>query len=227
MPKLIANRTPLATFTSLALLTFVSATSLHAQTAPTPIIDNDRVKVWNITIAPNQSTPIPHDLDFVTVYLTGGDYGTISADGTKSVSNHPAGDAVFSKANTVQREETLSQNPAHLVVIELKDHPSPTFENTTGLPPAFPRPGAKKIVENDRVIAWNYSWTSTPTPKHFHDKDAVAIFRQQGSVVSTTPDGKATTTDYAFGEVHFSPGGPIHFEALAKGQQSAIIVQLK
>jgi hypothetical protein len=39
------------------------------------------------------------------------------------------------------------------------------------LPPAFPRPGVKKILENERVIVWDCTWTpGVATPMHFHDK---------------------------------------------------------
>jgi hypothetical protein len=43
------------------------------------------------------------------------------------------------------------------IVIVLKDHPSVPIENTTGYPLAFPRPGSKKILENARVVVWDYT----------------------------------------------------------------------
>jgi len=53
--------------------------------------------------------------------------------------------------------DTATNGPAHEVVVELKDAPSKTVPNTTGLPPAFPRAGSKKILENEKVRVWNYA----------------------------------------------------------------------
>ncbi len=62
------------------------------------------------------------------------------------------------------------------MIIDLKEHPSPAYKNTTPYPLAFPRPGSKKILENDRVIVWDYTWTpDVATPMHFHDKDVVVV----------------------------------------------------
>src|SRR6476646_4734820 len=33
------------------------------------------------------------------------------------------------------------------MIIDLKEHPSPSYKNTTTYPLAFPRPGSKKILE--------------------------------------------------------------------------------
>src|SRR5438445_12988692 len=62
-------------------------------------------------------------------------------------------------------------------VIDLKDHPVPPIENKSGYPVAFPRPGTKKVFENERVIVWDSTWTlGVATPMHFHDKDVVVVF---------------------------------------------------
>jgi hypothetical protein len=62
---------------------------------------------------------------------------------------------------------------------------------------------------------------------HYHDKDSVAIYRYDGSIKSTTPDGKPTVNDRKSGEVLFSKGDRVHFEELVKGQQTAVITELK
>src|SRR5450432_2505962 len=78
------------------------------------------------------------------------------------------------------------------IVIDLKDHPVAPIENTSGYPLAFPRPGVKKILENERVIVWDCTWTpGVATPMHFHDKDVAAVFLEDGDLKSTTPDGQS------------------------------------
>jgi hypothetical protein len=34
----------------------------------------------------------------------------------------------------------------------------PPIENKSGYPLGFPRPGSKKLLENARVIVWDYTW---------------------------------------------------------------------
>lgn len=95
-------------------------------------------------------------------------------------------------------------------------------------PLAFPRPGSKKIFENDRVIVWDYAWTTgVATPMHFHDKDVVVTYLADGSLKSTTPDGMSVVNDYRYGTTRFNARDRIHTETLVSGRQRAIIVELK
>lgn len=113
-------------------------------------------------------------------------------------------------------------------MIDLKDHPVPPIENTSGYPLAFPRPGVKKLLENDRVIVWDYTWTpGVPTPMHFHDKDVVVLFLEEGDLKSTTPDGQSAVSAYTRGTIRFNTRNRIHTESLVKGKQRAIITELK
>jgi hypothetical protein len=112
-----------------------------ASRAAQPIIDNERLTVWDITVTKDDpSAPIRHDHDFVTVYLEGG-------------GAHKKRDAVFA-----HRGVTKLDPGERAVVIELKDHPVAPLANDSGYPLAFPRPHVKKIFENDRVIVWSYAW---------------------------------------------------------------------
>jgi hypothetical protein len=100
--------------------------------------------------------------------------------------------------------------------------------NTSGYPLAFPRPGSKKILENERVIVWDYTWTlGVATPIHFHDKDVVVVFLDDGDLSSTTLDGKVTVNSFTPGTVRFNPRGRTHTETLVRGEQHAIITELK
>ncbi len=100
--------------------------------------------------------------------------------------------------------------------------------NRSGYPLAFPRPGSKKMLENDRVIVWNYAWApGKPTPMHYHDKDVVVVYRKSGTLDSVTPDGRHTETAHSFGEIRFNKGARSHYELLTRGRQSAIMTELK
>jgi hypothetical protein len=168
------------------------------QTPHKPVIDNDRVTVWDKGDAPTSRT-----LDAVEVSVSG------------SAQFLPSG-------------KRPTHNPRFSIMIDLKDHPVAPIENVSGYPLAFPRPGSKKILENDRVIVWDYTWTpSVATPMHFHDKDVVVVFLEDGDLSSTTPDGKVVVNSYTSGAIRFNPRDRVHTETLVQGQQRAIITELK
>jgi hypothetical protein len=180
-----------------ALLLCVALFQAGSPTAQKPIIDNDRVAVWDVA-----DSLAAQPADAVVVSLSG------------KAAFVPKG----TKPNITERS----------MVIDLKEHPAPTYTNTTGFPLAFPRPGSKKLLENDRVIVWDYTWTpGVPTPMHFHDKDVVVVFLEDGDLKSTTPDGKEVVNPYKTGTTRFNLGGRTHTETLTQGKQRAIITELK
>ena len=167
-------------------------------TAAKPVIDNDRVTVQDVS-----------------------GYST-SAQPTDAVVVSLSGIAVY-----VPKGAT-SKLSGRLFVIDLKDHPVPPIENKSGYQLAFPRPGTRKLFENDRVIVWDSTWTpGVATPMHFHDKDVVVVFLEDGDLKSTTPDGKETVNKYTTGTVRFNQRDRIHTETLINGKQRAIITELK
>lgn len=183
--------------TSLCVLALSFAALSHGAE---PVIDNDRVTVWDTTSA---SPPAQHD--FVAVPLS------------------QKGTALFGHRGAVP-----SKDGARTVVIELKDYSPPPIPNSSAFPPAFPRPHAKKLFENDRVVVWNTAWRpGEPTPMHFHDKDAVAVFEADGALQSVTPDGKKTDSEINFANVRFARRDRAHSEVLLRGHARAVIVELK
>ena len=116
----------------------------------------------------------------------------------------------------------------YLVEVELKDARVAPLPKRTDYPLAFPRPGVKKILENERVIIWDYTWTSgVPTPMHFHDKDVVVIYLEDGALRSTDPNGQAVVNEHYFGFTKFNSRDRVHTEELVKGKARAIIAELK
>ena len=173
---------------------------LFQATSPTtskPVIDNERVAVLDVA-GPTSAQPN----DAVVVSLSGS--------------------AAFVPKGTAPKITGRS------FVIDLKDHSLPPIENKSGYPLAFPRPGTKKLFENDRVIVWDSTWTpGVATPMHFHDKDVVVVFLEDGDLKSTTPDGKEVVNKYTTGTVRFNQGNRTHSETLINGKQRAIITELK
>ena len=114
------------------------------------------------------------------------------------------------------------------IIIELLAPPVGALPNTTGFPDAFDRPGIEKLLDNERVTVWRYTWQPhKKTPRHFHANDVVVVHLADGVLASTTPDGKTAMNPNSFGLAKFNPRGRIHEEELVKGKASAVIVELK
>lgn len=114
------------------------------------------------------------------------------------------------------------------ILIGLKDFKAEPFPNTSKYPLAFPRPGSKKLIENARVIVWDYAWTpGVATPMHIHDKDVVVYYLEDGDLQSTTPAGEKTVNPYKPGMARFNLRDRTHTETLIRGKQHAIITELK
>lgn len=125
----------------------------------------------------------------------------------------------FKKGETAKAEN---------LVVALKAENVAPLANLSGFPLALPRPGAKKVLDNSRVDVWDYRWTpGVPTPMHFHDKDVVVMFLEDGDLQSTTPSGEKTVNPYKPGTIRFNARDRVHTEELIRGTQRAIIIELK
>jgi hypothetical protein len=187
----------------MVILAFGTGSLVAQRGATKPEIDNDRVTVWNL-VAGAAAVPAANRACVV-----------IRLDESADVAFLPACSAA-SKAQTPS------------VVIELKDRKVPPLANTSGFPNAFPRQNAKKRLENDRVIVWDYTWaTGVPTPMHFHDKDVVVIYLKSGAMRSTTPDGQSVVNELSPGLIRFNDRNRVHTEQLVKGESRAIITEFK
>lgn len=114
------------------------------------------------------------------------------------------------------------------IIVELLAPPVGPLPNTTGLPDAFDRPGIEKLLDNERVTVWRYTWVpNKKTPRHFHANDVVVVHLADGVLASTTPDGKTVMNPNSHGLAKFNPRGRVHEEELVKGKASAVIVELK
>lgn len=144
----------------LLLVLLAGLTSLPALAAPTaaPVIDNDRVTVWDITLAMGQATPAtPADKDTIIMFLEGGRIQTAMAGGTTITASRKFGDAMLIPKGSAAVDTLVSGGPAHEIVVAIKDHAATAVTNTSGLPLAFPRPGSVKVLDDPRLTVWHCS----------------------------------------------------------------------
>ncbi len=210
-----------------ALAWSLAVTPILAADDPQPLFDNPEVLVLDLHLAKGQATPMSSaTFDTVILYASGGEVRSEAAKAAATTERHTFGDAVFIPKGKGVRE-VAGTEPVHLVVVTLKAPPS-RIANPGGLPLAFPRPGAVKRLENDRVVVWNFTWRkNVPTPMHFHDKDVVLAYRYDATLRSTALDGMFVDNTYKAGEVRFNKGDRVHSELLLTDRQSAVMMELK
>jgi hypothetical protein len=194
-----------------------------------PLIDNDRVTVWDVMLTPGDSSPsTPRDLDAVVLIIEGGSIRTHDGQGHNHLSECHFGEGRFVPRGADEIDTLIGGGPAHEVLIALKSRPGPSRATSPKYPDAFPRSGAVKLFENRRVILWNYSWApGQPTPMHIHDKDFVVAFRYDSSQVIVEPGGASHINRIKAGDILYLEHGLTHSEGTLSERQSAVYMELK
>jgi len=127
----------------------------------------------------------------------------------------------------VHSEESLIE-VSHAIGIELKNRSAPVPTTTQARPRAFPREGARLLLDNDRVAAWDVQWMNRkPVPVHVHERDTIVIVLEEGQVQFTKPDGENRTVRQRTGEAIFVSRDESHSEEAVEGSPRAIFVELK
>ena len=207
MPSSMKIVNAFANISPIALLVLVcqGCVPALAQENSTKILENERVVVWRIgpdTLSPARQPRLP------AVLISLADGATRFIDATDT--------------------STVRPKSGQAILIELKDHSVTPLEAPKGIVRAFPRQGAKQILDNDRVNVWDFTWAKgMKTDLHFHDKDVVLVYLSPGTVRSIPQKGEPTAEPRSFGEVRFGPRGRTHVEECIDGPRRDIIVELK
>jgi uncharacterized RmlC-like cupin family protein len=191
----------------IALLVCQGGVLTLAQENTTKILENERVAIWKIGADARQSPPARQPrFPAVLISLVDGAVRFIDATDTS----------------------TIRPESGQAVLIELKDHLVTPLEAPVTIARAFPRQGAKQIVDNNRVNVWDVTWTKgMKTSVHFHDKDVVVLYLTSGTVRSIPLNGEPTAVPRSSGEAVFLPRGRTHVEECIDGPRRDIIVELK
>ena len=150
------------------------------------LLENDRVTVWDVVWPKGQPTAHHrHPYALAGVYLEPGTRVITDAEGSKRNVTNEAGGITFQLKGLTHVEEGTSDAPLHAIMIELKQDAPVGDDPSADLPPAFPREGAKQLLENDRVRVWDYTFTPHRVgPLHRHVRRRLAGRRQAESNVA-------------------------------------------
>ena len=104
----------------------------------------------------------------------------------------------------------------------------PLVEAQVDAPPAYPREGAIKLLENDQVIVWNISWLKQDYPVHRHRYDHTGVYYEPGDrrITSDTGEVRAVHTDAW--NISFQLAGVTHTESgTSDAPLRAVFIQIK
>jgi quercetin dioxygenase-like cupin family protein len=209
---------------------FLAATAAFAaETVQTPI-DNDQVKVLNVTVQPHEKTRLhQHKVNRVMVYLVAGHQDFTYPDAPKSVLKFKAGEMLWSPAGGMHIAEVTSANPVNIIEIELKKPGSGLAANASPLDPVKVDPKHYKVeLENDQVRVMRVIiGPHQSTPVHEHVLNRVLAYISDQNIRVTTPDGKSDILRHKPGEV--SMGGPAKHkeENLNDTPFEVVVVEMK
>jgi hypothetical protein len=95
--------------------------------------------------------------------------------------------------------------------------------------PAFPREGARKVLENDNVVIWDVTWRrGTPTALLERRYDQVTVTLAPGAVKVTRPDESWTVQASRVGDVQYESRGTVASEeGVSDRPRRAMVFEIK
>jgi uncharacterized cupin superfamily protein len=229
------NRTILKSGILFALASVALIASLEAQGFPPAfpregsrkVLENSRVIIWDATWPKGKATVLhEHPVDYLSVTLVEGAVKITQRDGTSSVATAPFGIVRFNPKGVIHAEEGVSDQERRAIMVELKTVRRPA-EAVTGS--GFPRTGATKGLENERVAVWDVTWIQgQQIPRRQQGRDAVVVFLK-GGVIRQSPEGAAVSdTRRNVGDVLYVPAGTdLPSEEATQGPPRAVFIELK
>ncbi len=96
------------------------------------------------------------------------------------------------------------------------------------LPPAYPRPGTSKLLENDRVQVWDISWLKQTYPLHRHRYDLIGVYYTDGDRMIVSQQGERRPVSTKAWETAFQAKDVTHIEEGASDAPlRAVFVEMK
>jgi hypothetical protein len=96
------------------------------------------------------------------------------------------------------------------------------------LPPAYPRPGAEKILDNARVQVWDISWLKQQYPLHRHRYALAGVYYSPGDRTIISQDGTHRPVSTKAWDTAFQAAGVTHIEQGASDAPlRALFVEMK
>lgn len=126
-------------------------------------------------------------------------------------------------------EEGNTDPPLRAVFIELKKEKPSGLAPTEAGAVAFPREGARQVLDEDRVTTWDYaSWTAGPGGLKFRAaRETVIVWLGNGSLKVTRSAGATTTVQVNSGTMRHLDRDAAEMLEMTSGSPRALFFELK
>jgi hypothetical protein len=218
-------------------LVVVLAALLALQTYPpafprpnvTKLAETNHFVVWDIIWPKGQPTAMHrHVYDQVGTYYQAGDRRITNLDGSARAASTRVGALSNTRKGTTHIEEGISDSPLRAVFIELKnDGPSGAADVSSNHPAMFPRPGAIKVQDDERVTVWDYTWSSSAGRFEFQSRHDTVVVALTGGKMRVGQAGAEASIDLRPGHARVLPRGTIESDTLVEGQPRVMVFELK
>ena len=95
-------------------------------------------------------------------------------------------------------------------------------------PPAYPRDGAIKMLENEYVIVWDISWLKQNYPIHRHRYAHAGVYYSAGDRVITSDEGEIREVHTDAWNISFQLSSVTHTESgISDEPLRAVFIQIK
>jgi quercetin dioxygenase-like cupin family protein len=209
---------------------FAVAAGLTAQSPTKPIIDNDQVRVLQVTDQPHaKGQPHEHKLNRVMIYLTPGMQSITPQNGKKVDLKFKAGEVKWSPASGTHVSEISSDAPVRIVEVEVKKEGDPAKSASGPMDPLKVDPKDYKLeFENAQVRVLRVKMAPhRKVPLHEHLLNRVVVYLTDQNGTMTTPDGKTDTAQHKPGEASWGAPTKHSEENLQDVTFEAVVVELK
>ena len=196
--------------------------------------ETDAVTFWEVLREKGKPSPMYRlPLDQLEVTLNAGAVKFTKPDGTWRVEQQRWGTVRLVSKGTVVQEEGLSDIASRAVVFQLKEFQSRTQAPIDGIPGQFPRIGAEKLFENERINVWEQGFLlDRAITNHLHYTETAAVFLVGGKL-RTRSLGQSTNPPFERHPGELLGGGSPgrmtvpHEEELVEGSPRIIWVEFK
>jgi hypothetical protein len=195
----------------------------------TKVFETDRIVVWDIVWPKGYATPMHrHVYDQVGTYYQTGGRTITTPDGTSRSTMTQVGGLSTTRKGTTHIEEGATDPPLRAVFIEMKKETgSGQPEQVSGPPPIFTS-GAKPLLDDNRVVVWDYTWTpGGPAVRTPFTRDTVVVWLGTGTLRMTPERGAPQAVEVMPGTVRRYTRGDVESVEVLAGSPRSMIFSFK
>src|SRR5262245_3242137 len=190
----------------------------------TKLLETDRIVVWDLVWPKGQPSPLHrHVFDQVGTYYQTGARAITPLNGVRQQATTPLGNISTTRKGTTHVEEGITDPPLRAVFIELKSETATAPGAETP-----PRSGARQVHTEDRVTAWDFTWSVSGAKTNTrYERDTLIVWLTPGTFRIASGRDAPEALAVQPGTIRYHPRGTDETEELTGGTPRAIIFEFR